>query len=89
MNRHVAYKHLSMVLAALKNRPFRDLEALIGNRQSERVRVDSGQELIIDVLVEREDHDENTVRITATADAASTFRLERLEERIIVSRDAT
>jgi len=84
VDRHDAYRLLSEVLESFRTRPFDEVASLVGTRTSERVFGPSGQEILIDVVVERVGA--NEVRVVATADSPSTFRLERMEEAIIIQR---
>ena len=85
MNRHDAYKLLSETLQGYQKLPFSELESLVGCSRSERARSQSGEEFLLVVSVEWSDEPAKRLRIAASADSPSTFRMERLEEHVFVS----
>jgi hypothetical protein len=66
----------------------RELRSLIGRPHSERLHAESGEEFLIEVVVTVADSPAGGFRISATADSPSTFRLERLEESILVAGES-
>lgn len=82
MNRAAAYDALARELERWRAMPLRELIANIGKAASAHsVRVND-EDITIEVTVHRKDRD--AIRITATANGPSHWRLERLEESIIV-----
>ena len=86
MNRHEAYKLLTETIERHSALPFHELEALVGQSPSERVRTETGEEFLLDVSVEWLDRELGHIRISASADSPGTHRLERLEESVDVKR---
>ena len=90
MDRHEAYNLLATVLARFESLPFEELAARVGESTSERLRCESGNEFLVDVEVNwAGEYRERGVCITASADSPSTFRMERLEERIVITEGTT
>lgn len=85
MDRHEAYQQVMEILAQYEELPFPELVSLVGQRRSERVRTDSGEEFLIDVRVIWANQEARRLKVIASADSPSTFRLQRLEERVFVS----
>ena len=88
MNRHEAYGVLSKVLERHRSRPYEELAELVGVPHSERTTGEDGGEYILDVAVGWADEREEQIKFTASVDSPSSFRLERVEGEILVSRGA-
>ena len=85
MDRHEAYKLLIEVLSEFAGRPFRELEQMIGRPVVQRVAIGSGEEFLINVAVTWIDGECRQLRVAASVDSPSTFKLERIEEHRLVS----
>ncbi len=88
MNRHEAYGALSRRLEEYRALPFAELQSLVGRQQRESARVESGEEIDLDILIAwvAEPHQ---VLVRGIANSRSSFRLERLEEEITISREGS
>ena len=85
MDRHESYRLLAKVLNEYRELPFGELSALVGGRHSERTTSASGEEFILDVSVAWSSEEAETIRVSATVDSPSSYRLERVEGEILVS----
>lgn len=84
MDRHAAYQIASEQLTRYREMAVADLTALVGTRSCERVaRADAG-EFIVEIEVKWADERREQIRVTAIVDSPSTFRLERIEESVLV-----
>lgn len=88
MNRHEAYRLLASTLEEYRALPVAELAALVGNRRSERAASSSGEEFILDVSVMRAGEPGDGIRVHAAVDSPSSFRLERVEDEILVAEEA-
>jgi hypothetical protein len=88
VDRHDACRLLSEILERYRSLPFSELAALVGSPRSERVRTESGEEFLLTVVVEWVDESARRLRVAASADSPSRFRLEHHEERITLSGEA-
>ena len=88
MNRHEAYKLLAEVLDSYQKKPFPDLESLVGQRISERLQAPASEGFFVDVSIEWSNQEKRRIRVSASADSTSTYRLERIEESILVTCDS-
>ena len=85
MDRHEAYRLLARVLEEHRALPFAELKSRVGKPTSTRVAGASSAEYLVDVSVSRVPERPATLRVSATVDAANTFRLERVEDEVEVS----
>jgi len=85
MDRHAAYRIATQLLERYRALPFADLVAHIDHRGQERIPVSTSHELLAEVTVNWADSRREKLRIDVEIDACSTFRLERVEEHVIVS----
>ena len=84
MNRADAYAVLSRELESWRHRPYDQLVALVDRPESERtVRIEQ-EDIIVRVAVHWANEKKVALRLGATADGPSWFKLERLEESILV-----
>ena len=85
LDRHEAYRVVSELLEQLRALPFAQLEARVGSTTQSRVQTACGVEILVDVAVEWHDRDARRIALYASADSPSQYRMERLEERILVA----
>jgi hypothetical protein len=83
-----AYRCLSQELEWFRRRPLEELVRCIGGPTIERVVRDEAEPLTIEVRIEWADSQRGIIRIRATANGPSWWRLERLEEAVLVPTDA-
>lgn len=88
MDRHAAYQLASEQLARYRELPFAELVTLIGRRSSERVTYRDAGEFLADIEVAWADERRVQLRVTAIVGSTSTFRLERIEESVLVRSDS-
>jgi hypothetical protein len=86
MNRADAYALLCRELASWHRRPYDKLVQLAGQPPSERVVRLGEEDVTLRIAVRWANANTGSVRIEATADGPSCWRLERLEESITVGR---
>ena len=82
MDRHRAYSILSDRISALANAPLEDLRGRIDTTSTDRVRT-GGNDFIVDVHLTWVDAQKSAIRIKVTVDSSSSYRMERLEEKLI------
>ena len=87
MNRADAYAILSRELDSWRQRPYEHLLALVGRPPSSEIVLLGTEDITVSVKVRWADAEKNLLRIEASADGPSCWRLERLEESIIVGRN--
>ena len=83
MDRHKAYQLLVSVLDGYRDRTAEELEALVSRSHTERTVLD-GEEYLVHVEVEWRSRPQRSFRVCASADSPGTFRLERVEEQLIL-----
>jgi len=88
MNRHEAYRLLASALEGYRTLPFGDLSRLVGDHRSERAFSPAGEEFILEVSVSWANEPPDGIRVHATVDSPSSFRMERVEGDILVSGEA-
>ncbi|MDR3620865.1 MAG: hypothetical protein P4L85_16050 [Paludisphaera borealis] len=88
MDRIQAYSVLAQELERFRRLPYEELVRRIDSPTTEKTVRDEAGPLVIEVRVEWADAKEGPVRIRAIADGPSWWRLERLEESILVSPPA-
>ncbi len=88
MDRHDAYTILADTLAKYKALRFEELEGLVGKDSYERISSGSGEEYLIDIAVAWVDNRRDAIRVDASADSPEPFRLERIEEHLVVPKRA-
>lgn len=89
MNRAEAYAILSRELDSWRCRPYEQLVARVDQLESQRT-VPVGQEdVTVRVAIRWTDEKHTALRVEAVAEGPSCFRLERMEESIVVSPDET
>jgi hypothetical protein len=86
MDRVAAYGVVTAELETLRQLPYDDLVARIGTRPHRREIVTPAGVAFLETSVEWKDRANGEVSVLATFDGPSTWRLERLEERISVER---
>ena len=86
MDRVRAYGVIAAELEALRQLPYNDLVARIGTQPHRREIVTPAGVAALETWVEWKDRANGEVCVVATFDGPSTWRLERLEERISVER---
>lgn len=82
MRKATAYQALTRELERWRSMPAKDLVESIGKPASvQSVHID-GEAIALEITIQR--HDPNSVRITAVANGPSHWRLERLEESMVI-----
>jgi hypothetical protein len=84
MNRHDAYALLCRELEAWKQRPYAQLVSLVGQPPKETAVPVGHEEVLVSVRVRWEHETKRTLRLEAIAYGPSCWKLERLEESIVV-----
>jgi hypothetical protein len=84
MHKATAYEALARELERWRSKPAADLLASIGKPATVLPVSIDGEDIAIEITVQRHDREPNAVRITGTANGPSHWRLERLVESIIV-----
>lgn len=84
VHKAVAYEALARELERWRAMPASDLLASIGKPATVLPVSINGEEIAIEITVQRHDREPDTLRITGTANGPSHWRLERLVESIIV-----
>ena len=84
MDRDTAYSVLARELERSRRLPRPDLVRCISGPAIERTEWDGAEPLTIEILVEWADEDAGVIRIRATSNGPSGWRLERLEETVLV-----
>ena len=84
MDRIKAYSLLVQELERFRSLPHEELVRCIGGPTSEKTVQDEAGLLVIEVRVERVENRAGAIRIRATANGPSWWRLERLEETTVV-----
>lgn len=87
MHKAVAYEALARELERWRAMPASDLLASIGKPATVLPVSINGEEIAIEITVQRHDREPDTLRITGTANGPSHWRLERLVESLIVRMD--
>jgi len=85
MNRADAYAILSRELESWRQRPYKQLIALVAQPPSSKGVRCAAEDVTVSVVVRWANAQAGTLRITATADGPSCWRLERLEESLVVT----
>jgi hypothetical protein len=88
LDRDKAYSILARELEHLRRLPRPDLVRCIGGPAIERTEWDGAEPLTIEVRVEWADEKAGTIRIRAVSNGPSCWRLERLEEAVLVGPPA-
>ena len=89
MNRDKAYSALAQELECFRRLPREDLIRCIGGPTIEKTEWDGAEPLTIEIRVEWADTKPGAIRIRATSNGPSCWRLERLEEAVLVHPPAT
>ena len=84
MNRHDAYSILADTLGTYRGLAPADLVALVGRRSSDRVASAVGEEFLLDIVVEWVGEPGKAIRVRATVDSPSCFRLGRVEDEVVI-----
>lgn len=84
MNRGDAYALLCRELQSWRHCPHDQLVALVDHPASEAVVRLGGEDVTLRVAVRWENREKGTLRIEAAADGPSWYKLERLEESLVV-----
>ena len=84
MERDKAYSLLARELERFRSLPRPDLVRCVGGPAIERTEWDGPEPLTIEVRVEWADEEGGAIRIRATSNGPSCWRLERLEESVLV-----
>jgi hypothetical protein len=87
MHKATAYEALASELERWRSMPAPDLLANIGKPATVLPVSIDGEDIAIEITVQRHYRDPDAVRITATANGPSHWRLERLVESIVVRMD--
>jgi hypothetical protein len=89
LNRDKAYSVLAQELERFRRLPREDLIQCISGPTIEQTKWDGAEPLTIEIRVEWADTMEGAIRIRATSNGPSWWRLERLEETVLVHPPAT
>jgi len=89
LDRAKAYATLSEELERWRRLPFVDLASLVGDPPSVRSVVVGGEVIDVEVVVRWAGAEPGAIRVEASANGPSCWRLERLEESVIVSASHT
>jgi hypothetical protein len=84
MDRGKAYSVLARELERFRRLPRPDLVRCIGGPIIERTEWDGAEPLTIEIRVEWADVEAGAIRIRSTSNGPSCWRLERLEETVLV-----
>ena len=84
MNRGEAYAVLAAELAERRRAGFSALVAEVGRTARHRVVRMGGEDVVVETFVEWADPARTSVRVTASAAGPSWWKLERLDESIVV-----
>lgn len=87
MYKATAYEALARELERWRTMPATNLLACIGKPASVLMVTIDGEQIAIEIAVQRHDREPDALRITGTANGPSHWRLERLVETIIVRMD--
>jgi hypothetical protein len=84
LNRDKAYSALAQELERFRRRPREDLIQCVGGPTIEKTEWEGAELLTIEIRIEWADVKSGAIRIRATANGPSCWRLERLEETVVV-----
>lgn len=84
MRKASAYEALARELERWRSMPARELAESIGKPACVQSVYIEGEEIALEVTVRWHDRERSAVRITAVANGPSHWRLERLEESIVI-----
>jgi hypothetical protein len=84
LDQHEAYSVLAQELERFRRLPRPDLVRCISGPAIERTEWVGAEPLTIEIQVEWADEDAGVIRIRATSNGPSCWRLERLEETVLV-----
>ena len=85
MDRVAAYAALAAVLEEYRARSFDELAVLIGSPPGVSAAQAGTESIDVEVRITWEDRRKQAIRIEATANGPSCWRLERLEESVVVT----
>ena len=86
MHRADAYALLSQELARYRELGYDHLTTIVGSPPVTRTVTTGGEAITLEIRLERNDPNGRDIRIRATAYGPSTWRLERLDEELVVQR---
>ncbi len=86
LDRDRAYSVLARELERFRILPRQDLVRYISGPVIERMEWDGAEPLTIEIRVDWADEEAGSIRIRATSNGPSCWRLERLEESVVVRR---